>query len=366
MGIMDIQFIGSEIKGSFAAEYASSNDLAFSCLPATAPELLIDGVIREAAKNVIVNVEQLYLNQDELIKIISSVKVSVPGRIIIYAPGYNLAMDVIQGLMNIGINNYIFAVSLGEAKEELDKCITGYYDEHPLSVLSSQAETTSISERSATASVSVAVSGSMPRIGTTTIALQAVKYLLKNGKTACYIEMNDSGYLKLLEEVFEDNLEAKDDRIGMVRYQNVDMYYRREKIPEILKRHYDFYIYDYGVALVNNFALVSFLEKDKVILVCGTQPNELIEMQKVLNTFYEHPEPFYSFNLSHRNEHEDVLELMDDRASKTVFSGYTPDAFTLEPDNNTMFSQVFSLEASAPTTNEPKNKKKGLFGRKKG
>lgn len=361
---MDILYIGDEIKGSFATEYAESQHLSAAVCPPTNTTRLADEIIGHAAKNNIFNIDQLYLRENEIVQIIKTVQASYSCRIIIQATGYTIKMDIIQALINAGINNYIFSVSLGEMKNELSKCITGYYDENPLAVIDTAPLYTADTIQTPTERpVSVSVSGVMHRIGTTTFALQAIRYLMKNGKTACYIEMNDSGYINFLSEVFDENLEKREEDIGMVRYQGIDLYYKRERIPEILRRHYDYYIYDYGVALTGNL-LVSYLEKDKTILVCGSQPNELLEMTNVLQTFYEHPDLFYLFNMSHENEHEDVLELMDDRAEKTHFTCYTPDAFTYENGNDPLFQSVFGLEP-LPEENTGKGKRKKLFGRRK-
>lgn len=361
---MDILYIGDEIKGSFVREYAGSQHLSADVFPPTNTTRLADEIIRTAAKNNIINIDQLYLRETEIVQIIKTIQASYSCRIIIHATGYNIKMDIIQALLNAGINNFIFAVSLGEMKNELAKCITGYYDENPLAVIdTAPLYSPDAVPASKDRPISVSVSGVMHRIGTTTFALQAIRYLMKNGKTACYIEMNDSGYINFLAEVFDENLEKREEAIGMVRYQGIDLYYKRERIPEILKREYDYYIYDYGVALTGNL-LVSYLEKDKTLLVCGSQPNELMEMTSVLQTFYEHPDLFYLFNMSHENEHEDVLELMDDRAEKTQFTCYTPDGFTYEPGNDPLFQAVFDLEPSSEEK-PGKCKRKRLFGKRK-
>ena len=50
----------------------------------------------------------------------------------------------------------------------------------------------------------IAVVGSLSRIGTTTQCLQIVKYFQSCGKKACYIEFNNTGFLNALKKYYTD------------------------------------------------------------------------------------------------------------------------------------------------------------------
>ena len=116
----------------------------------------------------------------------------------------------------------------------------------------------------------IAVAGVCPRIGTTTQAFQIIKYLNYNGYTACYIEANQNLFLDDLAYAYAD-VEI-DESAGKICYQNTDMFYKKERITDILKMGYDFYIYDFGCYNSKGFNSVAFLEKDKSIIICGSSP----------------------------------------------------------------------------------------------
>ena len=82
-------------------------------------------------------------------------------------------------------------------------------------------------------------------MGTTTQALQMVKYLLFRGRKACYLQMNGSNFIGALKQNYE--IASEGPSIGKVTYQNVDLFEKQDKISHALKLGYDFYIYDYGV-----------------------------------------------------------------------------------------------------------------------
>ncbi len=161
----------------------------------------------------------------------------------------------------------------------------------------------------------IAVSGCIDRIGTTTQAIQLVKYLVFRGHRACYIELNENGYIQALKELYEDGV-SSDDGIGRVTYQSVDMFYRKDKIADVLRLGYEFYVYDFGIFDAVGFSLVSYLEKNIKVMVCGIKPNEVGCMSEVLSSLYD-KEIEYIFSFTHESDKKDILELMSDRAEHT-------------------------------------------------
>lgn len=64
---------------------------------------------------------------------------------------------------------------------------------------------------------------------------------------------------------FHDEDVTFDEQLGKITYQNVDMFYKKDKISDILKLGYDYYIYDFGTYRPDDFVLISFLEKNHKI-----------------------------------------------------------------------------------------------------
>ena len=205
--------------------------------------------------------------------------------------------------------------------------------------------------------------GSVGRIGTTTQCIQMVKYLNIQNKKACYIEMNPNGYLELLKEFYDEGVTI-DEQLGKITYQNVDMFYKKDKISDILKLGYDYYIYDFGTYRPDDFALISFLEKNIKFVVCGTKPNELLYMQQALQVFYDN-DVNYIFSFSPESEHEDVLALMEEKAECTYFATFTPDLFFYSSNGNPVWNRVFKHETQQPVNEVPEKRKNYFWGRKR-
>ena len=149
----------------------------------------------------------------------------------------------------------------------------------------------------------------------------------------------------------------------MVAYQNIEMYYRQEKIADILSKNYDYYIYDFGCISDKDFTLVQFLEKDIKIAVCGSKANELPQIQTVLELL-GNASTEYIFSFTSENDQADIIELMEDKRKHTYFTGYIPDPFSYAPCSEPIFKAV--IKPDKPK-NQPDTKKHrfSLFAWKK-
>ena len=65
------------------------------------------------------------------------------------------------------------------------------------------------------------------------------------------------------------------------------MFYRKDKIAEVLRLGYEYYIYDFGIFDSVGFSLVSYLEKNLKIRVCGIKPNEAPYITDILASLYD-------------------------------------------------------------------------------
>ncbi|MGL4483775.1 MAG: hypothetical protein ACRCUS_02400 [Anaerovoracaceae bacterium] len=390
---MNILFVGTEIDGNFIVEKCSKAEVEF--FESQNLRHSFNLILDSSPKHLIINISYIIQQDEELLKIIESIKNAVNSRIIIFAPGYSREMKVIGDLFNAGVKNFILAGMPTPQKEALVKCLSGEYDNlangsftetvipaadlsppapppppepeapilytpipekelppkpksNPFIMESNYKE---VRERDLTKMnfplyskkpSSIAISGATGRIGTTTACFQMIKYLLKERKKPCYIEMNDTNYLQNLVELYDEGIEMHNKELGYIRYLSVDMYYKKEQIPEILKKGYDYFIYDYGVVSSADFSLVSFLEKDKVIVVCGTKPNEIEFMRKVIDNFYAYPEPYYLFNFVPASEQAEILELMKEKKYKTSFLEFSPEPFTYNSKNDISNSMILA------------------------
>lgn len=184
----------------------------------------------------------------------------------------------------------------------------------------------------------IGITGVCRRIGTTTEAVQLVKYLQVKGYKACYIEVNNTGFVQEHGQVF---VSEHDEYLGRVTYEGVDLYYKQEKIQEIFHQDYDYFVFDYGAYSEQGFNKTSFLEKDIRIFVAGSKATEMKYTQQVLQNEY-YMDVFYLFNFISEKERPELLEYMEEKAEITYFTVYAPDQF--EYIHNPEFDRLIPVE----------------------
>lgn len=351
---MKVLFCGSEIKGNFIGEISRRRK---------------DEIIYAGAKNHINNYEQIiFENQydviiidvsellDEVIIIadyIERLKKAKNSKIIVFAANYTYKTKMIDALIKSGIVNFILSNSLASQNDDYEKCLSGYFDKNGLSVEIHEEEKRKETEREHKMSYSaIGIAGVINRIGTTTQAMQLVKYLMLQGYKACYIEVNTSNFIDKCTNLF--NIEKKSD--GYVNYCDIDMY-KSGQINSIIQSKYDYLVYDYGSIDEPSFNKLSFNEKDITIFVTGSMPDELEKISPVLESnFYR--DSFLIFNFVPEGDKKEILESMCDRAAQTCFTAYVPDPFDYVNCEDGITTLI-----DVPCLQEAPQKKKSMLSR---
>ncbi len=360
-----ILFIGTEQAGFFISEVAKAKQIPIRITGlVTSLENIQNLALQEKYDFIVINIDMLTDSSKEIAETINNIHISTTSRIIILAQGYGTNSEIVQELCSVGITNFLTSNNLSKIKEQLETALNGIDDisftkEHSPNQIPLSPKPLNPNNNYKT----IAVVGSVGRIGTTTQCIQMVKYLNIQNKKACYIEMNPNGYLELLKEFYDEGVTI-DEQLGKITYQNVDMFYKKDKISDILKLGYDYYIYDFGIYRPDDFALISFLEKNIKFVVCGTKPNELLYMQQALQVFYDN-DVNYIFSFSPESEHEDVLALMEEKAECTYFATFTPDLFFYSSNGNPVWNRVFKHETQQPVNEVPEKRKNYFWGRKR-
>jgi len=358
---MRVLFFGEEISSNFIKEYYSEKgeDAEITCT-GKIPRISADAVISQNQyTNIVIDVSMLVDEVNDVVK--NLLIISRAGRganhIIIYAPGFSPVSDMIIKLTESDgcFTKFILSKDLAGQKMDWHKCITG----QSISPIANMQLPTVIARKTEdkpkpTAPVyrgtqSIAVVGACNRIGTTTQALQIVKCLQYKGYTAAYIETNNTRYVENLKVVYESMIDV-DLQMGRVTYSGVDMYNKPEYIGRI-RSLYDFLVYDCGV--FQDEQKHSYFDKDYCVVVCGFSPSEAgATSNTVKKTMYN--DTYFIFSFCAPDEEDGINDLMDDRAGRTGFAGYTPDPF--------MFSTSNKLYSSIFTVNDKKEKKGGKRG----
>ncbi len=347
-----ILFAGSQERGFFVQETAAMKNMDLGYLEGSLTiQNHINGILNRQCDYLIFDIEQ-YVDPAEVVAAeIKRLERAKNCDVIIYAPGYDRQSRVIKELQYQGIVYYIFSANQTEARQELEQCLSGYYREPE------QNATWEEQKEELKSGIKIGIAGVCRRMGTTTFAIQLVKYLQLKGHKACYLEVNDSGFVQKHEERFY--AEAYDENLGKVTFEGVDMFYKPENLPEVLKQEYDYYIYDFGAYRDADFNKTSFLEKDIRIFVTGTKASEMDETEMMLRNEY-YSNVMYVFNFTSEREKKDILEFMEERADRTFFTVYAPDQF--EYVYNPAFERLFPVKEKEDRRQE---KRRLLFGWKK-
>lgn len=361
-----ILFAGNHEKGFFCEEIAEQRGMDFRYIGADlhignqAQDILH---YKEEAEVVIYDLEQYADDPEEIKKWIIKIQDAIGVKTIIHAAGYTPGSKVIRCLYESGVKNFIFSIYLGEKKEDLDLCLDGYYEnfgyeeKRGITFQEEEPEETE-SEKEKTKAVCIGVAGAVMRMGTTTQALQLVKFFQYSGYRAAYIQMNRHHYVEDLREAYEQ-VEHEEDT-GRATYMKVDMYYRTDRLQDVLKMDYDYLVFDYGVYSENGFNKISFLEKEIQIFVVGSKPGGEFEKtcDVVKNNFYN--QVFYIFNFVAKTEQNDLLELMEEKADMTFFAEEARDPFSFSGEGS-IYEKIILLDKKS----EPERKRK-FWGRRKG
>lgn len=382
-----IIFVGESTTGYFAEEVANVRGYEYINIP-------IKGHIKDhtndimfaansAGAYIIYDVDQYnddaWLIAEEISRVCKA-KNAVP---IIYLPAFVPESNMAKAMVDNGIKGFITAGTAADLKDQLEKNLTGYFESNERKEIESIRAVQEEERLRMQQFTTIGVAGACHRIGTTTQALQLVKYLTLKGYKACYIELNSNKYIdkdprnrKNMYISFVEKIKSwfepdrLNDEIGLVSSFGIDMYYKQDKIPDVLRIGYDYYVYDYGVYTDGDFNKTAFIREDETIFVVGSSPTELDHTQEITENI-SYSDACLIFSFVAEQEKEDILMLMEKihtpgidggNGSRTYFSEYTPDPFTLS--NISMFEKLYPVEDVAQPIIE-KPKKKGLFGRTK-
>lgn len=347
---MNICFVGNSDKGYFVSEVAKElNGTCRFVQEALDIQTQTNAILSEPADFVVYDISQYTINPDALAVEIIKIQNSNNSKSIIFAAGYLPKSEMIQALLKKDLQLFVISSIPSGKKDQLHKCINGYYAANPNPLLEQKIDE-DVAAIEQAEKKTVAVVGVMPRIGTTTQAIQIVKYLMLKGWKACYIEMNPSEYVENVYQL-DDDVEY-DKELEKVTLNGVDMFYNIDRLAEYLKLDYDYFVYDFGVFNGRDFNKVSYLEKDIKIAVCGYKYNEISHTMEFLrNPFYE--DVYYVFSFIEKTVQKEIKNYMEEKADKTYFAEYTPDMYYFK-NNNTFYEKIIRCEKNENITKKKK------------
>lgn len=375
-----IIFVGDRISGYFAEEYSAARGYDYlnvqpvgNDIKKTTNEVL--SVVHEKQNSgcILIYDVDVFINDAELIahEIAGTAK-TFNARPIAYMPSYLPESEMARALLSYDIKSFVFSGSSSDLKEQLDRNISGYFDANGRKeieeIIRKQEEARSLILDFQT----IGIAGTQNRIGTTTQAIQIVKYLQYKGHSACYIEVNSNKYidanarsgsiraLSLVEKyaLYGEKIADK------VLFGGVDMYTEQSGLSDSLKQTYEYFVYDYGSVTDQDFDRTAFAKDQVRIFVGGCKPTELDNLETMLSLpFYADANVMISF--APEGDQEKILKLISDvrnnagknGARPVMFCPYCPDPFVFtQPEPYEAFLQI------APT----EEKEKEMLANKKG
>lgn len=341
IGNPDTAFIFQKI-----VEQANAELIVFSAITAS-KDMIINKALEEPYEMIVLNAPECYEVKSETINIIEKIFCSVNShntKIALMAPGYSSNSHLIVAAAQKGIRFFITGNTASDMIEEFKTAKAGIGN-IPIDVY--QIQNPAIKEEFISAaekfsSVEIAVGGSMPRIGTTTIAIQLIKFLQSEGKTACYVDLSNTDYMDLVTNYYDT--EKHENDLNKFTLVGVDIYTKvtQEILYQIHVRNYNFIIYDTGSLLNNSINTADFLRKSIKLLCVGNKPNENKALKSVANTLYN-TKINYVYSFVPDDEIDDIREELEKWfGSACYFASYIPDAFSLNNSSRTMFKAILS------------------------
>lgn len=118
-------FVGKKEKGFFTEETGEKVEYIDEALHIKDQA---EAILRfnEEATVVIYDIEQYADEAKELVHWINRIEDALKIKTIIFAAGYSPKSTVCRMLWDAGVKNFIFSIYLGDQKEDLEYCLTGY------------------------------------------------------------------------------------------------------------------------------------------------------------------------------------------------------------------------------------------------
>lgn len=206
-----ILFVGEQDKGWFIPETAQKFDeqCEYSGFVSSLEELS-KSILQGSFSMVILHLPSLvimdYQNIGKFCKNLMIANGNI--RIVVMAEGYNINSQIVQAAIAAGIRFFMLGTNPSVLKRELTDALDGktsieeIFEQLPTE--DQRDKKKDEIENNFISSVTIAVVGSIHRIGTTTQALQIVKHLILEGYSACYIQLNGSDHVQHIGEFYTD------------------------------------------------------------------------------------------------------------------------------------------------------------------
>ena len=237
----EILFVGNERVGARVAE-VSGKEVEFTG-DVTHIADIKDTIISKSYWAVIFDLSTFLDDYNTLAEEIDNLNHVSGARFLFYYLGKTPRSNLVYALTERGFTGFVTESIAGLANKQLQTALDGFASIEPYKpehVSEDKVEQTSIEKKPTV----ISVAGCCNRIGTTTQALQIIKYLQFLGHKAAYIQLNDSEYVQKAAGLY--SAEDIDRSLGRVTLNGTDLYSKPDQIAEIRGMGYEYLVYDFG------------------------------------------------------------------------------------------------------------------------
>ena len=355
----EILFVGKKSVGHHVPEIAGK-DVDFTGEVTTIEQAKALIMKDDTYTTVIIDLSTITTDYVRIADECRNMSLASKARFIFYYLGKPERTELVSALVERGFSYFVLSSYAVQQNEQLKMCLNGMATVSPPPPPPEEAETPEETEQENAKTLSVSLMGCCNRIGTTTQAIQIIKFLQLMGYKACYVEANEDGFAELIGNTYESSV--TDEETKCVTYDNVDLYGDPTQIGVIKSKGYNYTVWDYGVFDGSTAKTMAFLDKDLPIVVGGISPVELALMNPILQSPIMASNCSYIFSFVHPNDEKEVMELMESKADSTFFARYTPDPFGYTSATNDLYGAILKINK---TPHQNKIKKHSFFGKKR-
>lgn len=345
-----IIFVGNKLNGAFVEDVCKVRKYNYLNVPEK-------GNIKEQFNDlmfivkdikcdyIIFDIDQYFNEPAEIVDRIIKIQKLIDGEAVVYMPGFLPDSLLARTLHDEGLNKIIVSGTLTDMKDQLEKILGGFYDTFKSEEMQKVEEIKEEEKRFFDSFTTIGVCGSMDRIGTTTQAMQIVRYLQSKNKKACYISLNSEEFIRQVADWYNGESDVKD----RTSYKGLDMFYQLN-INEAASLGYEYFVYDYGNYSASTFNRELFLREDVKIVCSGTKANEIGSLLKVAQSIY-YKDAVIVLSFVPEIEKTRVLEVMNsikiegvkqDNAARTFFANEQTDFFAFDEDS--IYKDILKIE----------------------
>jgi len=303
-------------------------------------------------------------NDDSIINALVGIQSMYNFKIIILASGYYAYNPLLGRIFAEGIYNIITATRQVQIQEQLELCLDNGmqykdairyrlqddYVPNQTKGRKHQQSKVIVQKQSIKQTISIGVSGTIHRIGTTKQALHIAKFLNDNHYRACYIQNNDHKHIEEMTSFYEVT-----EYDNFFSFLGVDIFPSFE-MGSILSGGYDFVVYDNGLFEQSNQQ--KFLEYDFKIITAGALSWEAKHINPIFERLGNYNDIHFIFSFVHKEMYQDIQTNMGKFKKRTHFAEYAPadiDGIT----NAKLYKKIFNEYIHEKQITQPA--KKGLW-----